>query len=125
MSGSIGSLSPQGLGEGAQAEFVAAGGRTLPPVHPGEVLLEEFLKPLGLGTTRTAHRLGVPRTRVERLVRCEMGVTPDTALRLERLLGASAAFWLNLQTAYDLAIARDRADPSIADIRPVAEGTTP
>lgn len=87
--------------------------RGMRPIHPGEVLLEEFLTPLGVGTTRAANRLGVPRTRVERLVRGEMGVTSDTALRLERLFGASAEFWMNLQTAHDLAIARRAPAPGL------------
>ena len=80
------------------------------------------MKPLHLGTTRTAHRMNVPRTRVERIVRGEMGVTPDTALRLERLFGASAEFWLAIQTSYDFAVARSKADPIIAQIEPVMQG---
>jgi addiction module HigA family antidote len=102
---------------------VMAIGERLAPIHPGEILLEEFLRPLKLGTTRAALRMAVPRTRVERLVRGEMGVSSDTALRLERLLGASAEFWMNLQMAYDLAVARDRAEPSIAQIQPITEPT--
>jgi addiction module HigA family antidote len=115
-------IPPAGVADQGQAEFVSAGG-LLAPVHPGEILLEEFLRPLKLGTTRAALRMGVPRTRVERLVRGEMGVSSDTALRLERLLGASAEFWMNLQMAYDLAVARDRAEPSIAQIQPITEPT--
>ncbi len=114
--------SPSGVQDGAVAEFRAD---LLAPVHPGEILSEEFLKPLGLGTTRAANRMGVPRTRIERLVRGEMGVTPDTALRLERLFGASAEFWLNLQQAYDLAVARDRADPTLAGIAPFERNPAP
>jgi addiction module antidote protein, HigA family len=81
----------------------------LQPIHPGEVLLEEFLKPLHLSAYAAAKAMRVPRTRIERLVRGESAVTPETALRLERAFGSSAGFWLNLQTRYDLEVARDHA----------------
>ena len=73
-----------------------------PPTHPGEMLLEEFLKPLGLSQTELARRIGVSYPRVNELVHGKRGMTPDTALRLERLLGMEAQFWLNLQLAWDL-----------------------
>lgn len=73
-----------------------------PPTHPGEMLLEEFLKPLGLPQTELAERLGVSYPRVNELVHGKRDMTPDTALRLERLLGVEAQFWLNLQLAWDL-----------------------
>ncbi len=85
------------------------------PTHPGEMLLEEFLKPLGLSQTELAERLGVSYPRVNELVHGKRDMTPDTALRLERLLGVEAQFWLNLQLAWDLyhaqhsPAARDRA----------------
>jgi addiction module HigA family antidote len=88
----------------------------LSPVHPGEILREEFLKPLGLNAPRAAARMGVPRTRIERLWKEETDVTPDTALRLERLLGASAEFWLTLQTRFDLLTERARLAPALAGI---------
>lgn len=91
----------------------------LPPVHPGEILLEEFIRPHGLSPIRAAQRLRVPRTRIERLVAGESRVTEDTALRLERLFGASAEFWMNLQTSFDLASARRRHDPAIDAIEPL------
>jgi len=72
------------------------------PTHPGEMLLEEFLKPLGLSQTELAERLGVSYPRVNELVHGKRDMTPDTALRLERLLGVEAQFWLNLQLAWDL-----------------------
>ena len=72
------------------------------PTHPGEMLLEEFLKPLGLTQTALAERLGVSYPRVNELVHGKRDMTPDTALRLERLLGVEAQFWLNLQLAWDL-----------------------
>ena len=97
-------------------------GDALPPVHPGEILLEEFIRPHGLTPIRTANRLGVPRTRIERLVAGVTPVTEDTALRLERLFGASAEFWLKLQADYDLVVARGRMDPSIKAIEPLVAG---
>ncbi len=89
-----------------------------PPTHPGEMLLEEFLKPLGLSQTGLAERLGVSYPRVNELVHGKRGVTPDTALRLERLFGMEAQFWLNLQLAWDLYHAQhSRAARHIRKIR--------
>ncbi len=76
---------------------------TLPPLHPGEVLREEFLIPMGLSAYVVAKACGVPRTRVERIAREEMGISADTALRLGRFFGIEAEFWINLQTRHDLA----------------------
>ena len=73
-----------------------------PPIHPGEILLEEFIKPHGLTVTETARRLGFERVRLSEIVNGRRGVTPNTALRLERLFGPSPAFWLGLQQDYDL-----------------------
>jgi addiction module HigA family antidote len=73
-----------------------------PPAHPGEMLLEEFLKPLGLSQTALAEELGVSYPRINELVHGKRGITPDTALRLERLFGMEAQFWLNLQLVWDL-----------------------
>jgi addiction module HigA family antidote len=73
-----------------------------PPTHPGEMLSEEFLKPMGLSQTELAEKMGVSYPRVNELIHGKRGVTPDTALRLERLLGMEAQFWLNLQLAWDL-----------------------
>jgi len=72
------------------------------PTHPGEMLLEEFLKPMDLTQRQLATRLGVSYPRVNEVVRGKRGITPDTALRLERLFGMEAQFWLNLQLAWDL-----------------------
>lgn len=88
----------------------------LTPVHPGEILREEFLTPLGLTPYALAKSMGVPRTRVERLARAETPVTPDTALRLARVFSTSAELWMNLQARYDLETARDRADARIAEL---------
>jgi addiction module HigA family antidote len=73
-----------------------------PPTHPGEMLLEEFLKPLGMTQADLAEKIGVSYPRINELVRAKRGVTPDTALRLEKLFGMEAQFWLNLQLAWDL-----------------------
>jgi addiction module HigA family antidote len=81
--------------------------KRLPPIHPGEILREDFLLPLGLSMNRLALDLRVPVTRVAEIVRERRSVTPDTALRLARYFNTSARFWLNLQTAYDLEVAED------------------
>lgn len=73
-----------------------------PPTHPGEVLLEEFLVPLGLTQAEAARRMGVSTNRLNELVRAKRGVTAETALRLAQLLGTSPEFWLNLQMTFDL-----------------------
>ena len=75
-----------------------------PPLHPGEILREEFLAPLGLSAGALARALGVPRTRIERIVKEQMGVSVDTALRLAKYFDTTPDVWLNLQTSYDLAI---------------------
>ena len=77
----------------------------LPPVHPGEVLLEDFMKPLGLSRYRVAKDIGVPTLRISQIVRGQRSITADTALRLARYFGTSAAVWLRLQARYDLEMA--------------------
>ena len=79
---------------------------TLPPLHPGEILREEFIEPLGLTAGRIAKACGVPRTRIERIVAEEIGISGDTAIRLGRLFGMSAQFWMNAQTHFELETAR-------------------
>lgn len=91
-----------------------------PPVHPGEVLRDEFLEPLRLSPYAVAKAIGVPRTRIERLARGETAVTADTALRLARWFGTTPEFWMNLQSAHDLAITALRAERSLAAISPRA-----
>ena len=76
--------------------------KKLPNVHPGEVLLEEFLGPLGISQNRLAREIGVPRRRINEIVLGKRSVTPDTALRLSRYFGNSSRFWLGLQLDYDL-----------------------
>jgi addiction module HigA family antidote len=80
----------------------------LPPVHPGEVLLEEFLKPMQITQYRLAKDISVPPRRVNEIVLQKRGITADTALRLGRYFGTSEQFWLNLQSEYDLDVERDR-----------------
>lgn len=83
-------------------------GKKLPPVHPGEVLLEEFLGPLGLSQYRLARDISVPPRRINEIVHRKRAITADTALRLARYFSTSERFWLNLQSRYDLEIERDR-----------------
>ena len=93
--------------------------RKLAPMHPGEVLREEFLVPLNLSAGALAKACGVPRTRMERLANEQMGITADTALRLSRALGTTPELWLNLQTRYDVETARAKIAPELARIGPV------
>jgi antitoxin HigA-1 len=76
----------------------------LPPIHPGEILFEEYLAPMNLSAGALAKALGVPRTRIERLAAGKTSVTPDTALRLAQYLGTSPELWMNMQAGYDLKI---------------------
>jgi addiction module HigA family antidote len=77
----------------------------LPPVHPGEVLLEDFMKPLGLSQYRVAQDIGVPALRISQIVHGKRAITADTAMRLSRYFGTSPDVWLRLQTRYDLEVA--------------------
>jgi addiction module HigA family antidote len=76
----------------------------LPPVHPGEILREEYLVPLRMSASALSKKLNVPRTRIERLAAEQTAVTPDTALRLARFFDTTPEFWMNLQISYDLKI---------------------
>lgn len=82
------------------------------PMHPGEVLKELYLDPLGMGAISFARRLDVPRTRIERLVKGVTSVTPDTALRLARAFNTTPAYWMNMQTNYDMSVASKVVDVS-------------
>jgi len=84
--------------------------RKLRPVHPGEILLEDFLKPLGLSQYRLAKSTSVPPRRINEIVLGKRAVSADTAIRLARFFGTSEEFWLNLQARYDLERAHDRID---------------
>ena len=92
---------------------------TLPPIHPGEILREEFMRPRGLSQNGLARALNVPPRRVNEIVLEKRGITADTALRLSRFFGNSAQFWMNLQTRYELESARDLSASSIdREVRP-------
>jgi antitoxin HigA-1 len=93
--------------------------RKLAPLHPGEVLREEFLIPLEMSAGALARVCGVPRTRIERLASEETSVTADTALRLSKAFGTTAALWLNLQNAYDVQIAEREIGNELKNIEPV------
>ena len=80
----------------------------LPPIHPGEILLEEFLKPLGISQYRLAKDISVPPRRINEIVQGKRAVSPDTALRLSRYFGLSDRFWMNLQSRYDLEVEKDK-----------------
>lgn len=81
--------------------------RKLPPIHPGEILLEEFLKPLEISQYRLAKDINVPARRINEIVLGKRGITPDTALRLSRFFGLTDRFWMNLQTRYDIEVQKD------------------
>jgi addiction module HigA family antidote len=81
--------------------------KRLPSVHPGEILREEAMAPIGLSANRLARELGIPASRVLEIVNGRRGISADTALRLGRYFGTGEQFWMNLQTNYDLAVARD------------------
>lgn len=93
----------------------------LAPVHPGEVLREEFMVPLGLSSNALARALGVTTARINEIAREERGITADTALRLARYLGTSEDLWLNLQRRYDVERARDALGASLEAIVPLRE----
>jgi antitoxin HigA-1 len=92
----------------------------MPPVHPGEVLLEEFLRPLGVSQYRLAKAIDVPARRINEIVHGQRRITADTALRLSRYFGTSERFWLSLQARYDLETEKDRLGATLDGIRPLS-----
>jgi addiction module HigA family antidote len=90
------------------------------PVHPGEILLEEFLKPLSVSQYKLAKELGVPPRRINEIVHGQRRISADTALRLARFFGTSERFWINLQARYDLEIEKDRLGDALDGIRPLS-----
>ncbi|MFZ5818324.1 MAG: HigA family addiction module antitoxin [Chloroflexota bacterium] len=84
--------------------------KKLPPIHPGEILLEEFLEPMGISQYRLAKDINVPPRRINEIVLGKRSVTPDTALRLSVYFGLSERFWMNLQTRYDIEVEKDRLE---------------
>ena len=92
---------------------------TLPAIRPGEVLAELYLKPLELSAGTLARKLNLPRTRIERLIKGQTGMSPDTALRHARYFGTSAQYWMNLQTNYELKVAEEEQGADILSIDPL------
>ena len=92
----------------------------MPPVHPGEILLEEFLDPLSVSQYRLARDIRVPARRINEIVHGQRRISADTALRLARYFGTSERFWINLQARYDLEIEKDRLGGSLDEIRPLS-----
>jgi len=89
--------------------------RDFPPIHPGEILLEEFLKPMRISQYRLAKDVSVPPRRINEIVHGKRGVSADTSLRLERYFGLSEGFWLRLQARYDLEVEKDRLEDRLED----------
>jgi len=93
---------------------------TIPPIHPGEVLAEEYLTPLGVTQHRLAVSIGVPPRRINEIVHGKRGISADTALRLARFFGTSEPFWINLQSRYELEVGKDKLADTLDQIRPLA-----
>src|SRR3990170_44594 len=87
--------------------------KKIKPIHPGEILLEEFLKPMGISQYRLAKDISVPPHRINEIIHGKRSVSADTALRLSRYFGLSERFWLNLQTRYDIVVQKDKLDKRI------------
>ncbi|HXW90384.1 MAG TPA: HigA family addiction module antitoxin [Terriglobales bacterium] len=99
--------------------------KKLKPVHPGEILHEEFMKPLGLSMNKLALALRVPVTRIADIVGERRGITADTALRLARYFKNAPVFWMNLQTRYDLEVAQDELAAKVErDVQPLETGSS-
>src|SRR5215467_3135313 len=99
--------------------------KRLKPVHPGEILREEFMVPLGLSMNRVAMDLRVPVTRIADIANEKRGITADTALRFARYFRNSPTFWMNLQTRYDLEVAQDEIASKVErDVRPLEEASS-
>ena len=97
--------------------------KKLPPIHPGEILREDFMQPLGLSMNKLALDLHVPVTRIAEIVHERRSITPDTALRLGRYFNTTARFWLNAQSAYDLEVAQDELQRAVhREVRPHLSG---
>lgn len=90
------------------------------PIHPGEFLREEYLVPLGMSPGALAKKLHLPRTRIERIAKEEVGITPDTALRLGRFFNTTAQFWMNFQQAYELETATTLLKDELEKIEPLS-----
>lgn len=99
-------------------------GDKLPPIHPGEILLSEFMEPLTLSATKLALHMGIPLTRVTAILKGERGITADTAFRLSRVFNISVEFWLNLQSAYEIGMMEysGRKDEIFKEARELVRG---
>jgi addiction module HigA family antidote len=97
----------------------------LEPVHPGEILAEEFLQPFGITQYRLAKDTAVPPRRINEIVQGQRAITADTALRLARFFGTSEMFWLNLQARYDLDVQKAKLGSRLASVRPFVKATQP
>ena len=95
------------------------------PTHPGEMLLEEFLKPMGLTQRQLADAIHVPYQRVNEIINGRRGMTPSTALRLEKFLGMSSSFWMNLQLRWDLYHAQEQDEEELESIEPYTTSFSP
>ena len=89
--------------------------KLVPPIHPGEILMEEFLLPMGISQYRLAKDISVPPRRINEIVHGKRAITPDTALRLARYFGLSERFWINMQARYDLELEKDRLQDRLID----------
>jgi antitoxin HigA-1 len=95
--------------------------REYSPIHPGEILLEEFLEPLGISQYRLAQDIGVPAMRINRIIRGERGISADTALRLARYFGMSIEFWTGIQTHYEVEVAKmNLGDRLVTEVKVLA-----
>jgi addiction module HigA family antidote len=94
--------------------------KRIPPIHPGETLLKEFLEPMGISQYRLAKDIGVPAMRINEIVHGKRSISVDTSLRLGLFFGMSPQFWLGLQRHYDIAIAEDRLNQLQQEVRPYA-----
>lgn len=92
---------------------------TMPPIHPGEILQEEYLEPLGVSQYRLARAIGVSPRRINEIVHGKRGISADTALRLARYFATTERFWLNLQGRYEIEVERGRLASALAEIEPL------
>ena len=90
-----------------------------PPIHPGEILREEFMQPLGLSSNALARAMGVTPARINEIVRERRGISAETALRLARVFGTSVELWMNLQQCYELECAKDALGDTLEQIKPI------
>jgi addiction module HigA family antidote len=97
--------------------------KKLPPVHPGEILLEEYLVPMGISQYRLAKEISVPARRINEIVHGNRSITPDTALRLARFFKSTEMFWINLQTRYDLEVEKDKLENRLDSEVSIFSGT--